>query len=937
MSRLIELAHARGSQREAVVFLHGLGGDPLETWTSGKDVPEVWPKWLAEDIEGLAVWLVGYEASVSRWRGTAMHLVDRASNVLHLILANPSLQQGQLTLVGHSLGGLLIKQMLRVGEAEARRDAQAASFMERVRKVAFVATPHTGADLAGWGDRLRILVRPSASTISLVRNDPNLRDLNQWYRDWARRREVDHLILTETKTLPVLGMIVKPDSGDPGLSSHPVPIDGDHITIAKPENRESEIYQHIRNFIERRVARPVSHEEIKIDAVKNDTQVIRENVERLAAEAKFRPDTVEVQKGAFLQKLSDQHIEQETQRLRKARYFAGFPIKEVTLAFADRVDNAELAAGSSVVRSRALAWCARLLSQGDTINRARPLLERSKVLGTCEEARLAEAIILTATDKDQALGLLATMTSPAARSAAHRIVTIHGKAEGAIDWVRRCGLKMEDFDSDGKFALIMNELSVGDWLDAIEHAAKITEEDFQNAPVLSHAVAMAYLIQAVPEDFRPLVLMQVPFVACAFPLASNAAALQARREAAALFSKTSDMAQSFGAETAANTAADYALWLQLRDPQEGEKGLEALRSSMRDPAQSLRRVNLALQFGIKLDISSIEKEIDRRVALSGKGTADEAFARFSLAFAQGSPKAAADYIAKHRIQLYEHLEKPAIQTIEIELLARSGQIGAANEKLTADVAEGLGQREEQRLRRIISESEGADPASERRRLFDQTNDLHDLGNLVDLLEEQKSWQELCQFAEILFARTRSLEDGFRFAKALNESEQYTRLFEFLSQNIDLISQSVGLKTMWAWTLYREGRFEDASVILEELIDARDDENDRALRINVAIASGNWDELVEFTTDEWNYRDRRAAEELLKAGQLAKAVSAPHAKDLVNAAAEKAPDDAAILAAAYFHATKAGWEQNSTTAQWLRRAAELSGESGPLKSVSIKVR
>ena len=248
----------------------------------------------------------------------------------------------------------------------------------------------------------------------------------------------------------------------------------------------------------------------------------------------------------------------------------------------------------------------------------------------------------------------------------------------------------------------MNELDVGQWQEALEDAQKITEEDFQDTPVLFHAVAMAYLVQAVAEELRSLVLTQVPFDASLFPLASDSAALHARRQAAAFFSKTSDIAQSFGVATTANPAADYALWLQLRDPQEGKKGLEALRSSMRDPAQSLRRVNLALQFGIKLDISSIEKEIDQRVALSGKGTADEAFARFSLAFAQGSPKAIADYIAKHRTQLYEHLRKPAIQTIEIEFLARAGQIGVANEKLNAAVVEGLGQREEQHLRRIIS-------------------------------------------------------------------------------------------------------------------------------------------------------------------------------------------------------------------------------------------
>jgi hypothetical protein len=291
----------------------------------------------------------------------------------------------------------------------------------------------------------------------------------------------------------------------------------------------------------------------------------------------------------------------------------------------------------------------------------------------------------------------------------------------------------------------MNELGVGQWQEAIEDAQNLSDDDFHNTPILFYAVAMAYLVQAVPEQFRSLVLMQVPFEASVFPLAADAAALHARRQAGVFFAKTSEIAQSFKVTTAANTAADYALWLQLRDPQESDQGLEALRLSMRDSAQSLRRVNFALQFGIKLDIASIEKEIDRRVALSGKGTSDDAFARLSLAFAHGSSEAVAEYITKHRTQLYEHLQKPAIQAIEIEFLARAGQIGAATEKLAAAVAEGLGQREEQHLRRIISESEGADPASERRKQFEQTNDLRDLANLVHLLEQQKSWQELGSF------------------------------------------------------------------------------------------------------------------------------------------------------------------------------------------------
>jgi tetratricopeptide (TPR) repeat protein/pimeloyl-ACP methyl ester carboxylesterase len=284
MADLFLIAKARGPKSANVVFFHGLGGDSKSTWQATKDEASLWLPWLAQDIEGLSVYSVGYEAPVSGWHGSAMELTDRAANVLNLLLVEPDLGAGQLILAGHSLGGLVIKQVLRKAADEAVERAEASSFIERVRKVAFLATPHAGADLAGWGDRLRVFVLRSAATRSLIRNDSHLRDLNLWYRRWARKHGIDHLILTETKTTSVFGMIVKPDSSDPGLSSDPVPIDADHIEIAKPVNRESEVYKLVFNFIERHTERPVSHEEKKIDAVKDHTQAIRENVDRLTTD-----------------------------------------------------------------------------------------------------------------------------------------------------------------------------------------------------------------------------------------------------------------------------------------------------------------------------------------------------------------------------------------------------------------------------------------------------------------------------------------------------------------------------------------------------------------------------------------------------------------------------------------------------------------------------
>lgn len=149
----------------------------------------------------------------------------------------------------------------------------------------FLATPHTGAGLASWADRLRILIRPSAATACLVRNDPNLRDLNYWYRDRAEDQAIPHLIMIETRPMRVFGIIVPPDSGDVGLPGYrPVPIDADHLTICKALNRNSAVYIQVRAFIERRFERPTPAAEAKLEAVKlfigQQNQTLLEAIQR---------------------------------------------------------------------------------------------------------------------------------------------------------------------------------------------------------------------------------------------------------------------------------------------------------------------------------------------------------------------------------------------------------------------------------------------------------------------------------------------------------------------------------------------------------------------------------------------------------------------------------------------------------------------------------
>ncbi len=563
------------------------------------------------------------------------------------------------------------------------------------------------------------------------------------------------------------------------------------------------------------------------------------------------------------------------------------------------------------------------------------LLSKARALKNCEEIAIADAFLKSKRNKNDGLAILSRIKSPVARSATLRMVHIYDEERSSIAWFDASGLTPTDIDAEGKLLILMSLLSLEEWDRAATIAAAISEADFVEAPVLLHAVAMTNLIQVVPSEFRTFLMGQVPFGARTYPLDSDENALAARRRAIDLFSRTSDFALSMGVASASNSASDYALWLKLKDPTVHPQGMDELRASMRDPVQSLRRLNLALQFGIKIDIPAVERQIEQRVALSGSGTADEAFARFALAFTKDDPRGVASYIAQHRQQLYEHLQRNSVQSIEIEMLARGGLVEQARQQLVNAIADGLSQREQQSLERIIAEATGTDPIAARKAQYESTGSLLDLRNLVIQIEELQMWADLVPYAEALFAQTGSLEDASRLATALDAVGDHRKLYDFLDVHHGLVIQSIGLRTIWAWTLYREGRFADARSALTALAKERDDPNNRALRVNLAIASGDWNDLVLFTSTEWDCRDARTAAELLTAGQLAQAAGAPHARDLVTAAAERGGDDPTILAAAYFHSTSAGWDHNVTSNQWLSRAVVLSGGDGPLKSITIK--
>lgn len=250
MARLILVGKGAGPLQRHVIFVHGLTGHAYDTWRSAPGFDSFWPAWLGAEIPRSCIWTVSYFAPATNWFGGTMPLNDRATNIAELLVAE-KFDQGKLTFICHSLGGLIVKQIMVVLNQRSKSDPRASALLGKVDGVVFLATPHSGSRQAGFLHMMRLLAWPSTVAANLVENSEGLRTTNNAYRELIQEhdRNIRHQVFFETRDT-LMGRIVSENSSDPGLpGGAPIPLDEDHISICKPTDRESLLYRSVVEFI----------------------------------------------------------------------------------------------------------------------------------------------------------------------------------------------------------------------------------------------------------------------------------------------------------------------------------------------------------------------------------------------------------------------------------------------------------------------------------------------------------------------------------------------------------------------------------------------------------------------------------------------------------------------------------------------------------------
>jgi len=215
------------SDKLLVVFVHGIFGTGSETWVKGKN--DSLPALVAFDPKfgtALDVLVYQYETPMLTDAGKIPQVADGLSDYLdHLEVWK---NYRGVIFVGHSMGGLVIRQLLIAHQADAAK----------VPLIYLYATPTNGAEIA--------------DVASKISNNPQLQGmipleastyLNSVYSNWTNTPTLSKIpTYCSYEGLKTYGIWIVSQSSASALCNQARQQAADHIDIVKPSGREDPRY-----------------------------------------------------------------------------------------------------------------------------------------------------------------------------------------------------------------------------------------------------------------------------------------------------------------------------------------------------------------------------------------------------------------------------------------------------------------------------------------------------------------------------------------------------------------------------------------------------------------------------------------------------------------------------------------------------------------------
>jgi esterase/lipase len=270
-----------------MLLVHGFRGDSAKSWRA-----------LAETVEDDA----GFPADVATWGYTtgaikSVPTVWEAAEQLQTEMRVRLAEYQQVVLVGHSLGGLVVRAVIVRALQENRIED-----CERIAHVVTLGTPNDGVQFAA------IVAKFNKQIAGLTVTGDTVVDLrNEWidrvYAPSIRRgEERSKMQIPLTTVVGLDDRVVTPESAK-SFFRRPPPesVPGDHISMKEPSGRDATIYLLLRQIVEQTPLASASStriDTVHVLAGKEDEFCLEILVNNVAARVDF--DTREIVLGGVV-------------------------------------------------------------------------------------------------------------------------------------------------------------------------------------------------------------------------------------------------------------------------------------------------------------------------------------------------------------------------------------------------------------------------------------------------------------------------------------------------------------------------------------------------------------------------------------------------------------------------------------------------------------
>ena len=272
----LNLLHEPQQSKIDLIFVHGLGGGSRKSWCRTTNPSHFWPKeWLCveQGFEYVRIHAFGYNADWGEIRGSVLDINDFGHSLITELHNSPVLRRDntRIVLVGHSMGGIVIKKAYIL----ARQDPAFNDIAKRFHSLYFLATPHRGSDYAKTlANILSVTFGHKPYVNDLERNSGTIAAVNDTFRHYAN--EISLWSFYETISSHLKVMIVDKSSATLGYSNeHITPLNADHRGVCKFTESTDPTYITIRNAL------CTTIDTIVKDATAVTTQLTRDDRRRL--------------------------------------------------------------------------------------------------------------------------------------------------------------------------------------------------------------------------------------------------------------------------------------------------------------------------------------------------------------------------------------------------------------------------------------------------------------------------------------------------------------------------------------------------------------------------------------------------------------------------------------------------------------------------------